>query len=80
MNTDYQVTNEEIDEYIASNWEEFITDALAQCPGSRFFGKTIGCTDKFLDAFIKFPAQFRCDRCIVKDLIQRIDKQFDAMV
>ena len=60
--------------------EEFITDALAQCPDSRFFGKTIGCTDKFLDAFIKFPAQFRCDRCIVKDLIQRIDKQFDAMV
>lgn len=29
MNTDYQVTNEEIDEYIASNWEEFITDAKA---------------------------------------------------
>lgn len=29
MNTDYQVTNEEIDAYIASNWEEFIADAKA---------------------------------------------------
>ena len=29
MNTDYQVTNEEIDAYIASSWQDFIADAKA---------------------------------------------------